>query len=116
QARSSHRIARGREIRGFRDSRSRSAHLRAGAAARHRCARDRRGRTALPSRRMTDIPLTVIGGYLGSGKTTLLNEMLDRRDGRRIAVIVNDFGQISIDAQILGEREGRTWEIANGCI
>ena len=65
---------------------------------------------------MTDIPLTVIGGYLGSGKTTLLNEMLDRRDGRRIAVIVNDFGQISIDAQILGEREGRTWEIVNGCI
>lgn len=65
---------------------------------------------------MTGIPLTVIGGYLGSGKTTLLNEMLDRRDGRRIAVIVNDFGQINIDARILGERDGRTWEIANGCI
>lgn len=62
------------------------------------------------------IELSVIGGYLGSGKTTLLNEILDRTDGERIAVIVNDFGTINIDAQLIGTNQGRTWEIANGCI
>ena len=62
------------------------------------------------------IELTVIGGYLGSGKTTLLNEILERSDGERIAVVVNDFGTVNIDAEILGPRSGRTWEIANGCI
>ena len=62
------------------------------------------------------IELTVIGGYLGSGKTTLINEILDRTDGERVAVVVNDFGTVNIDAEILGSRSGRTWEIANGCI
>ena len=60
--------------------------------------------------------LTVIGGYLGAGKTTLLNEILDRRDGERTAVIVNDFGTVNIDAQIVGSRDGRMVEISNGCI
>lgn len=62
------------------------------------------------------IELTVIGGYLGSGKTTLLNEILNRRDGERTAVIVNDFGTVNIDAEIIGSRDGRTMEISNGCI
>lgn len=62
------------------------------------------------------IELTVIGGYLGSGKTTLLNEILNRRGGERTAVIVNDFGSVNIDAEILGSRNGRTMEISNGCI
>src|SRR5699024_4972324 len=62
------------------------------------------------------IELTVIGGYLGAGKTTLLTEILDRTDGERIAVIVNDFGTINIDAEIIAGNDGRTWEIANGCI
>ncbi|MGM0698999.1 MAG: CobW family GTP-binding protein [Actinomycetota bacterium] len=62
------------------------------------------------------IELTVIGGYLGSGKTTLLNQILDRQDGERIAVIINDFGTVNIDAEIIGSRDGRTMEIANGCI
>lgn len=62
------------------------------------------------------IALTVIGGYLGAGKTTLLNEILDRRDGERVAVIVNDFGTVNIDAEIIGSADGRAWEIANGCI
>lgn len=65
---------------------------------------------------MSPIPLTVVGGYLGSGKTTLLNEILEQSHGERIAVLVNDFGSINIDAEILGSRDGRTWEIANGCI
>lgn len=62
------------------------------------------------------IELTVIGGYLGAGKTTLLNEILDRADGERVAVIVNDFGTVNIDAEIIAGDDGRTWEIANGCI
>src|SRR5699024_11375215 len=62
------------------------------------------------------IELTVIGGYLGAGKTTLLNEILDRTDGERVAVIVNDFGTVNVDAQIIASDDGRTWEIANGCI
>lgn len=62
------------------------------------------------------IELTVIGGYLGAGKTTVLNEILDRQDGERVAVIVNDFGTVNIDAEIIGTGDGRTWEIANGCI
>lgn len=62
------------------------------------------------------IELTVIGGYLGSGKTTLLNDVLNRQDGERTAVIVNDFGAVNIDAEILGSRNGRTMEISNGCI
>ena len=44
------------------------------------------------------LPLTVIGGYLGAGKTTLLNRLLADPDGQRIAVLVNDFGEIDIDA------------------
>lgn len=62
------------------------------------------------------IELTVIGGYLGAGKTTLLNELLDRTDGERVAIIVNDFGKVNIDAEIIASDDGRTWEIANGCI
>jgi G3E family GTPase len=62
------------------------------------------------------IELTAIGGYLGAGKTTLLNELLDRTDGERVAVIVNDFGTVNIDAEIIASDDGRTWEIANGCI
>ncbi|GAA1845117.1 GTP-binding protein [Brevibacterium marinum] len=62
------------------------------------------------------IELTVIGGYLGAGKTTLLNEILDRTDGERVAVIVNDFGTVNIDAEIISSDDGRTWDIANGCI
>ena len=54
------------------------------------------------------IELTVIGGYLGAGKTTLLNEILDRNDGERVAVIVNDFGTVNIDAEILANDDGRT--------
>ena len=47
------------------------------------------------------IPITVIGGYLGAGKTTLLNRLLQNPDGRRLGVIVNDFGAIGIDAELL---------------
>lgn len=62
------------------------------------------------------IPLTVIGGFLGSGKTTLLNHLLSTTSGRRIAVLVNDFGQINIDAQLIAKHEGETISLTNGCV
>lgn len=67
--------------------------------------------------RSRKIPVTVITGYLGSGKTTLLNHILKRQDERRVAVIVNEFGDVSIDGQII-EHEGNEEliEFNNGCL
>jgi G3E family GTPase len=63
------------------------------------------------------IPLTVIGGYLGAGKTTLLNELLRHPGGRRIGVIVNDFGSLAIDASLLGDTAGDgVISLPNGCV
>ena len=61
------------------------------------------------------IPVTVIGGYLGAGKTTLVNHIL-RTSHERIAVIVNDFGEISIDEDLIAAAEGDKLTLANGCI
>lgn len=61
------------------------------------------------------IPVTVIGGYLGAGKTTLVNHIL-RSTGERIAVIVNDFGEISIDEDLIVAAESDKLTLANGCI
>ena len=62
------------------------------------------------------IPVTVIGGYLGSGKTTLLNALLRGGHGLRLAVLVNDFGSINIDAELIAAHDGDTISLANGCI
>ena len=61
------------------------------------------------------LPLTVIGGFLGAGKTTLLNRLLAEPHGRRIAVLINDFGRINIDAALIRSRTEDTISLANGC-
>ncbi|HVF80146.1 MAG TPA: GTP-binding protein [Solirubrobacteraceae bacterium] len=62
------------------------------------------------------ILLTVIGGFLGAGKTTLLNGLLRDAGNRRLAVLVNDFGAINIDAELVQSREGEMVSLRNGCI
>jgi len=61
------------------------------------------------------IPVLVIGGYLGAGKTTLINKMLSDAT-QRIAVVVNDFGSVNIDASLIREQHNDTIELTNGCI
>ncbi len=62
------------------------------------------------------MPMTVIAGYLGAGKTTLVNHLLRNAEGRRICVLVNDFGEIAIDAELIEAREGDSLTLANGCV
>ncbi|EGI76051.1 cobalamin biosynthesis protein CobW [Hylemonella gracilis] len=77
----------------------------------------------MPSRK---IPATIVTGFLGSGKTTLLRHLLANAQGRRIAVIVNEFGELGIDGEIMrgcgigcdenGQDNGQLYELANGCL
>lgn len=64
----------------------------------------------------TRIPLTVLGGFLGAGKTTLVNALLRRAAGLRLAVLVNDFGAVNIDAALIERAAGDTIALTNGCI
>jgi G3E family GTPase len=66
---------------------------------------------------MTDAtPVTLIGGYLGAGKTTLVNHLLRNAGGRRLAVLVNEFGALPIDADLIVAREDNLISISGGCI
>lgn len=62
------------------------------------------------------IAVTVVSGFLGAGKTTLLNRMVRRAEGSRLAVIVNDFGELNIDAAIVSEVTDTVVSLQNGCI
>ena len=68
--------------------------------------------TPVPER----IPVTLIGGYLGAGKTSLLNHLLTHAGGERIAVLVNDFGALGLDAALVARRDADTVTLTNGCV
>jgi G3E family GTPase len=67
----------------------------------------------IPKRGM---PVTIVTGFLGSGKTTLLNQILKNRQDLKVAILVNEFGDINIDGQLLVDIDDGMVELSNGCI
>src|SRR5260370_23729694 len=70
----------------------------------------------MPDLTSQKIPVTVLTGYLGAGKTTLLNRILSENHGKKYAVIVNEFGEIGIDNDLVVGADEEVFEMNNGCI
>ena len=68
--------------------------------------------TSIPA----SIPVTLIGGYLGSGKTTLVNHLLRHADGKRLAIMVNEFGDLPIDEELIEAQSDRLVSLSGGCV
>ena len=72
--------------------------------------------TAMTDASLDKIPVTVLTGYLGAGKTTLLNRILSEPHGKRYAVVVNEFGEIGIDNDLVVGADEEVFEMNNGCV
>lgn len=68
------------------------------------------------SSKKSRIPVTILTGFLGSGKTTLLNHLIKENSGLKIAIIENEFGEISIDSELVVKQNEGIFELSNGCI
>ncbi len=64
----------------------------------------------------TQIPVTVLTGYLGAGKTTLLNRILSENHGKKYAVVINEFGELGVDNDLVVDSDEEVFEMNNGCI
>jgi G3E family GTPase len=80
------------------------------------CVAFRKGGFDMENPRDAAVPLTILTGFLGAGKTTLLNRILSGSHGLKVGVLVNDFGAINIDAELVVGVEGNMASLSNGCV
>ncbi len=70
----------------------------------------------MPEANTDQVPVTVLTGYLGAGKTTLLNRILSENHGRKYAVVINEFGELGVDNDLVVDADEEVFEMNNGCV